>query len=264
MINIKFAKHLEKLIQDNSPTILTAAAVVGTIATAWLTAKASFKAAEMLAESVSSEEAYPEAKLSTTDKVKVVWQEFVPPVAVGSASIAAMICANRISVRRAAALAAAYKLSEKNFEEYKKKIWEKWLGDKENQKAKDEIAQERVDKNPLGNRPVIVTGNGEVMCYDMPSDRYFKSSMETIRKAENDVNQQVLHDGRLPLAEFYRAIGLKPTSSSEEVGWTTECTEEDDGMLLEIVYSTTMTNDSQPCIAINYEVTPIRGYKRQT
>lgn len=259
MINIKFAKHLEKLIQDNSPTILTALAVAGTVTTAWLTAKASFKAAKILEE--DSETAMRDHEPTFKDDVKLVWKEFIPPVVVGSASIAAMIYANRISARRAAALAAAYKLSEKNFKEYEEKIKEKF-GIKEEEKAKDEIAQERVDKNPLGDRPVIVTGNGEVMCYDIPSDRYFKSSMETIRRAENNVNQQVIHDGWLPLTEFYKAIGLKPTSYSEEVGWVQEYGEEE-FTLLEIDYSTTMTSDGQPCIAINYKVVPVREYKSQ-
>jgi hypothetical protein len=259
MIDIKFAKHLEKLIQDNSPTILTAIAVVGTAATAWLTHKATTESMQAIFEEEMKRETLSKEPTTKMEEFKMTWKNYIPPVVVGSASIAAMICANRISARRAAALAAAYKLSEKNFKEYETKIKEK-LGIKEEEKAKAEIAQDRMDKNPIDGRPVIIAGSGEVMCYDMPSDRYFKSNMESIRKAENDINQQVLSESYVPLSDFYRLIGLKPTRTSDEVGWS--WTDEDnEETKLEIDYSTCMTNDSQPCIAINYQVGPIRGYK---
>jgi hypothetical protein len=41
-------RRLLKFASDNSPAILTSAAVVGTITTAYLTGKASFKAADVI------------------------------------------------------------------------------------------------------------------------------------------------------------------------------------------------------------------------
>ncbi len=46
----EFAKRTEKLVADNSPAILTAWGVTGTLTTAYLTGKASFRAADLLAK----------------------------------------------------------------------------------------------------------------------------------------------------------------------------------------------------------------------
>lgn len=254
MILEKQAKLLEKLITDNSPTILTAIGVVGTVTTAYLTAKASFKSADQIADRKFVLTQHGEDNnISRKDAVGLVWKNYIPAVGSGALTVAATICANRISTRRMAAMALAYSLSEKKIEELKEKAFAKLTPSKQ-QQVKDEIAQDRVNKNPKGNQ-VIVLGQGDVMCYDMPSDRYFKSNVEKIRKTQNDINQEVLGDN-LPVtvADFYRYIGLKPTPASNELGWTFES-------LMDIEFSTVMTADQQPCIAINYDSIPIRGSK---
>lgn len=247
-----YGKQLEKFIQDNSPTILTAIGVVGTISTAILSGRASIKAADILREKKIDAEIENE-QISTKEKVLAVWQEFLPPVGSGVLTLAAIIGANRVSVRRAAALAAAYSLSEKTAKEYKEKIVEK-LGLNKEQQARDELAQKRVNDNPLQSQQVIITGNGEVMCYDMQSGRYFKSSMETLRRVQNDINQEVLANGYATLRDFYAMLNLKATPYSDEIGWTQD-------ELLDMQFSTVLSDDGQPCIAFEFNYVPIRGYK---
>lgn len=266
MILAKQAKLLEKLITDNSPTILSAVGIVGTVATAYLTGKASFKASEIIADAIEERKALggfddrgianERVFWSNTESFKLVWKEFIPAVGSGVLTVTAIFGANRISARRAAALAVAYSISEKRFDEFKEKVYAKLTPQKQ-EALNTEIAQSRLDANTSG-RPMIIAGSGDVMCYDLPSDRYFKSNMERLRKTENDMNQQAIHDSMpVPLSDFYRCIGLKPMPYSEEVGWT-------ETMLMDIDFSTAMTDDSQPCIVINYDFTPIRGSKRLT
>ena len=253
MMWAKTAKHIEKLITDNSPTILTGIGVVGTVATAYLTGKASFKASKLIAADELIARPYSEQNV-TVRRAKLVWKEYISAASSGALTVAAIVCANRISTRRMAAMALAYSISEKKFDDFKEKAYSKLTPAKQ-QAVRDELAQERIDQNPPTQR-VIVTGAGEVMCYDKPSDRYFKSNMEKIRKAQNDINQEVIHDDMpVSLADFYRYIGLKPTPTSAEIGFTNEC-------LLEVDFSTCMTEDSQPCIVIDYNSTSIRGSKR--
>lgn len=254
MILAKQAKLVEKMVTDNSPTILSAIGIVGTVATAYLTAKGTFKAAEILYVEDEKKRLNGEDPLTTTEIVKMVWKEYIPAGGSGAVTVAAIFCANRISSRRLAAMAVAYSITEKRFDEFKEKAYSKLTPAKQ-QAVRDEAAQERLDKNPPTQ--VIVTGTGDVICYDKPSDRYFKSNMEKIRKTENDINQEVVHgDLPVPVADFYRYLGLKPTTWSSEVGWTNE-------MLMDISFSTCMTEDKQPCIVIDYDSTPIRGSKRR-
>lgn len=252
----RLLKRLEKLTIDNSPAILTAVGVAGTIGTAVLTSKASFKAAKIIRDEQFKENvvALPmeHEDLATKEKVKLVWKEFVPPVSAGVATVAAIIGANHIHTRRAAAFAAAYSISEKQFSEYKEKALEK-LGLKKEQELRDDIAQDHMTKNPVSGKTVIITDGGDVLCYDTFTGRYFKSSMESIKKAENDVNFQILHDGEASVGDLHERLGLKPTPFSEEIGWNND-------KPLEIQYSTVLSDDGRPCISIDFDVSTKRKY----
>ena len=68
----------QRFAKENASTILTAAGVVGTVATAVLTGQASYKAAELIALErdlieEAGEETGLELDLTKIEKVKVVW-----------------------------------------------------------------------------------------------------------------------------------------------------------------------------------------------
>lgn len=243
------ARRAGKLIADNSPVLLTAVGVTGVITTAYLTGKATFKAAEILGEN----ESYSEP-LTPKEKVSLTWKCYIPAMGTMAATIFVVIAANRVGSRRAAALAAAYSLSEKAFEEYRSKAVDR-LGGKKEQELRDELAQDRVNRSPKESREVVMVGPGSVLCYDEFTGRYFLSDMETIRKAVNDVNEQVINDSYASLSEFYHKIGLTQTSFSEDVGWNLD-------KLLEVKYTSVLTDTGKPCLAIDFTVAPVRHYNR--
>lgn len=250
-------KKAGQFLEDNASTILTAGGVVGTTMTAILTAKASFRAAEILAEKqIQAEDVdggYPNRFLTKTDKVKAVWPLYIPPVVIGTATIGSIVAANMMSAKRAAALAAAYGISERNLREYKEKVTEK-LGMNKERALRDEIAQDRVRNNPP-NKEVLILAGGDVLCFDMTTGRYFRSTMDTLKKAENTVNQELFNHQYASLSHFYDEVGLAPTSFSDEVGWNTAQTGP-----LEIRFSTVMSPDNQPCIAIDFTTPPKTEY----
>jgi Family of unknown function (DUF6353) len=253
MTLIDITRKLERLAVDNSPSLLTGLGVVGVVATGFLSFRAGFKSAQILHDAHFAREVEgDEEPFTFTEKVKEVWPEIVPPVVTGAGTVAAVIGAHTIGSRRTAAVAAAYSLSEKAYAEYRDKVQEK-IGEKKEQKVRDEIAQERVDKNPVSTSEVIITGNGEVMCYDSLTGRYFKSTMENIRKAENEINKQIISHDYATLTDFYDKLGLRATSFSNEVGWNTD-------RMLEVRFSTVISDDNQPCISIDYDELPIREY----
>lgn len=267
------------LVNDNSGTILTGIGVSGTIATAYLSGRASFKAAQIIEhaeeeykkdevlfkssamETLSEEvsEAYAKLlasrKLSPTTKVKLVWRLYLAPVAVGSTTIVSIVMANRLSSKKIAALAVASGISERALQEYKAKVIEK-LGAKQDQTVRDEIAQERVTNNPLNSREIVLAGTGDVLCYDMTTGRYFASSVEDIKRAENKINYQLLHFQAASLSEFYDEIGLPATNYTDSVGWN-------DTERFEVQFTTTMSSDNRPCIAIDFVHPPQLEYARR-
>ena len=249
----EYVKRAEKFTVDNSPLILTPIGVTGTLTTAYLTGKASFKAADILNEEALSPY-WKDANTPPSNKEKfvLVWKLYIPPAGLAVVTVGSIICANRIGTRRAAAMAAAYTISERAFEEYREKIVEK-IGDKKERAARDEIAQERVDRSPVGKTEVIITGGGDVLCYDSYTGRYFQSSVETLKKAQNDINYAILNNAYASLNDFYNNIGLANIEVGEEVGWNYSDQ-------LELIFSTTLSDDQRPCISISFRVMPIRDY----
>lgn len=259
----QLAYKAEKLVTDNSPLLLTVIGVTGTVTTAVLTGQATFKAAELIQKEkdvrvwssapIDSQD-FKGAELTPRETFELVWRLYIPAAGVGVMTITCIVLANRIGNRRAAAIAAAYSVSEKAFEEYREKIIEK-IGANKEREARDDLAQDRVNRNPVGKTEVIITGGGEVLCYDTYTARYFMSDMETLKKAQNDVNYQVINQFYASLSDFYNKIGLPSTKTSDDVGWNSD-------QLMEIEFSTTMSDDDRPCIAIDFRVDPVRNYFR--
>lgn len=257
MISAKIlAKQAEKFALDNAPAILTGVAVIGSLATAYLTGKATFRASKQIDEEwdrIISETPDPWV-FDNKDKVKLVWKEYIPPAIALTTTVASIVCANRVSTKRAAAMAAAYSLLEGRSTEYRDKVAEKFGVNKERQ-TQDELAQDQVSNHPPTNSQMVIMGNGKVLCYDRPSDRYFQSDMETIRGLQNDINAEVNEVGFANLDSLYTGLGIEPTDFGDELGWTRDS-------MLDIKFSAVITKDNQPCIALNYQCKPTREYAK--
>jgi hypothetical protein len=249
-------KQTRHLAHENKSVLLTAVGVVGTVTTGILSFRAGYKASEIIDEEAQAFFAehpdHDEVDFDFQTKMRLAWSYLIPPVGVGAFTIAAIIFANRVDAQKAAALAAAYGVSERTLQEYREKVVER-LGEKKEQALRDEIAQDRLAKNPVEDRQVIIAGSGEVLCYDNISGRYFQSSMEELRQAENKVNYELVHHNQASLSFFYDQVGLPPTRHSDEVGWNSN-------NLLEINYSTQLSTDNRPCIVVDFVVGPITGY----
>lgn len=248
-----FAKHAEKMIADNSPAILTAIGAAGAVFTAYLVGKASFRAAEIIAEEtakvVGDADTVEEAILDTRAKIELVWKEYVPAVVMCAISVAAIIGSNHISTRRAAALAGAYSLSEKAFAEYKEKVL-KTVGENKERRIRDDLAQDQANRNPPP--PMVIIGSGNQLCRETYTNQYFMSTVEDIKAAVNKVNNIINTEGSSDLAEFYSFLDIPWTKMSTEVGWNLD-------KLLEVEYSAVLVEGGKPCISIDFRTIPYRG-----
>jgi hypothetical protein len=147
-------------------------------------------------------------------------------------------------------LAAAYGLAERNLSEYKEKVAEKLTGPKK-QQVDDELAQDRVNRTP--GHDVIVIGDGEILCFDEPTGRYFRSTMDKIKSAVNAVNAEIIHHDHVNATFFYEELDMPGTTWTDEVGWNND-------QLLDLKYSTVLTPDDKPCISIDFKVLPRADY----
>lgn len=245
------AKDIRKFASKRSPEILTGIGIAGMITTTILAVRATPKALELLEEQ-KKEESVDE--LSSFEVVKVAWKPYIPAMVTCIASTACLIGASSVNTKRNAALATAYKLSETALSEYRDKVVET-IGEKKERIVRDKVAEERVKKNPVSKNEVIVTGNGKTLCFDPISGRYFMCSIETIKKAENTLNKQMLHDisGYVSLNEFYDELGLDHTSVGNDLGWNTN-------QLIDIDFSSQLNDNGEPSVVLDYLVAPKCDY----
>lgn len=250
-------KVAEKYVIDNSPTLISALAATGAVTATYLTGKATFKAASIIAEAQEEqnlqEKGHP---LDNKEKIKLVWKEYIPPALVLAGTVGCIVMANSISASRLAALAGAYKLSEKQFDEYKAKTLEK-LGVKQEKEMRDEINQTYVRNNPPSDDIQVLATEDEVIFLEKWTGRYFRSKMHLVKCAQNEINAYLIPNNYATLTDFYNLLGLQKTQESNEVGW---CLENP----LDLDFTAEMADGgTRPVIVMEYSNRPgpIRDYQ---
>lgn len=243
-------KIAERWTIDNAPTLLTAFGVTGTLATAYLTGKATFKAAEIIDEEVQRRVMLeiPEELPTTKEKVGLVWKCYLPPAISVVTTVGCIVAANTISMSRAAAMAAAMAVADRNMTEYKEKVRE-IFGDKKADDVRAQVSQDAVNKTPITT--VERARGGDTLCFDRWTNRYFTSDMQTIRATENDINRGLIrgHDPVATLGDFYQALGLSSPKCAEDVGWNSE-------RQMVLVFDSVIRDD-QPVLTMDFGVPPI-------
>jgi hypothetical protein len=239
--------NTRQFANKHSPEILTGIGIAGMITTTVLAVRATPKALELLEEKKNEDWV---DELSPLEVVKAAWKPYVPAAVTGIASVACLIGASSVNAKRNAALATAYKLSETALSEYREKVIET-IGEKKEKTVRDKVAEERVKKNPVSKSEVVVTNNGTTLCFDPISARYFKSSIDKIKRAENELNKQMLHDisGYVSLNDFYDELGLDHTSVGDDLGWNVD-------RLIDISFSSQLNDNGEPSVVLDYLVAP--------
>jgi len=90
---------------------------------------------------------------------------------------------------------------------------------------------------------------------DLGSGRYFRSSINKIKKAENDINYSLRDQMWMSANEIYGYLDLDPVSMGNELGWDIN----NDGQL-EFDISSTISEDDEPCITIKFMTKPRERY----
>lgn len=254
----KATLNLSRMVARNSPTILTGLGVAGLVTTTVMGIRATPKAILILEkEGVmhnAREKDIPKLEL-IKEAVKLTWRIYLPTVLMGGATIACIVSANSINLRRNAALASLYTLTEATLKEYQSQVV-KTIGEKKEQKIREEVYKEKIRKNPVTVDNVIDTGMGDTLFFDPTSGRYFTSDIEYVRRqVRNELNDLLIKDTFVPLNEFYYLLKLKQTTLGEDYGW------DYDGGLLEFKPTAILADDCRPCLAIEFNIEPRYNFK---
>lgn len=254
-----------KLAIDNSPHILSAVGVIGTVATAVLASKASFTAADIIRLKEGEEEeagrVMPPPGELAWERIQLTWKLYIPAGAMGIITIASIVGADRIGAGRIAGMATAYGLLERNFSDHRAKVVEKFGERKAGEVAQD-IAQDRLnDEDPIFLENIALRGLGDKQIFhDFFGGQYFRSTVEDVRSGVNQFNSRLLHNGYANLAEFYHILDngqnmLEVPGFAEHIGWNSD-------RLLEITIEGGVIQDKLSCLTIMFKNDPRPDYGR--
>lgn len=247
-------KSVQTAMKKHSPEILTGIGIAGMITSTVMAVKATPKALKLLDE-YKFERGYPEEteKIPPVEVVKTTWLCYIPSAIIGSISVMCLIGASSTNLRRNAALATAYTLSETTLKEYQEKVVET-IGEKKERTIREEVAKDKLVKDPV--REVILTEKGgNTICYDAISGRYFKSDRDKIGRAMNELNRRMRDELYVTLNDFYYEIGLDPTKLGDDLGWNI------DKGYLDLAFSSHLDANDTPCLVIDYRVAPVYDYR---
>ena len=235
------ARTLRLAIRRNAPVIATTVAIVSATATTVLAVNAGMSTRERL-DAYKAE--HKDEEIPTSAKIKQTWKIYIPTALMLASTITSIVALHRVGLNREA--------SEQAFTRYRNKVVEK-LGEDSDKEVRESVAQDTINANPPSNAVVVVNGN--VLCFDSYSGRYFESSMEDINRAVNDFNLKIIHENYASLTDFYDLVGLEANGSSDDVGWMTDA-------LLEVTYSSVLSPDNRPCLAVDFRNAPVVDYYR--
>lgn len=244
--NIKINQKLKNTLTRKAPEILTFVGTAGMFMGAVLAVSATPKACRLIEE--KKEEKGED--LTPVEVVKTTWKCYIPSTSVMVLSAVCVCSGNKIHVKRQAALATACSISTKALTDYKEKVKEV-VGEKKAKTIQDAVAAEQVKMNPVSNNEVIITKNDSYLCYDSASGRYFKSDIETIKRAVNELNRNLMSEMYISLNDYYMMIGLPPIAIGDELGWNVNS-----NGLVDISFSSTIADNGIPCLVCNTDIGP--------
>lgn len=199
------SEQLKSFIRRWGPDILSGLATIGVGLTAYFSGKATVKNYYTIStEPVYGEPIKSEVKRARRRAVK----NYIPTIVSGVLTIGCIWGSRKLSAKQIASLAAA-------------------AGYLVSTRKKSESNDTNISKI---DPPVSVeeTGNGDVLCLEAFSGRWFRSSVESVEEACRYLNDIYRHDFEekgycaVPLNELYHLLGIQTTYFGDKVFWCNE------------------------------------------
>lgn len=245
-------KSAGRVLTKYSPGILTGIGIAGMIGATFMAVKATPKALYLI--ETKKEESEVE-ELTPVETIKTCWKCYIPATLTTVLSAACLIGASTVSAKRNAALATAYSISEAALREYQEKVVEV-IGEKKEKAVRDAVAKDQIERDPVTkSEVVIIDSNSNTLCYEPLSGRYFKSTIDKIKKAEIKLDRQMIQEMYVSLNDFYWEIGLDGTDLGDKMGWNLS------KGYMDLSFSSQLADDGTPCAVIVYGIPPVYDYQ---
>ena len=232
----KWNVKLKDYVNENLPSVLSGAAVVGVIVTVGLTIEATLKAKSKL-DKMKNE--------PLNEKALAIVPLCLAPAVAGGATVCCILGADRENKKRYLAIASALELSKGQFSNYKKQVSEiigKEKSDEIDKEAKSQAITQVNGKTRKGVEEIL----------DLVTGIRFVSSQVAILKAQSRINSMAILDGSARLSDFYEYLGVETDvipEIADKIRWS--ASKGIDQMNIE--FGGLVTDNGEMLMTINYE-----------
>lgn len=189
-------------------------------------------------------------ELPVGEKIKTSIGYYLPTIGFEILGASMILYGNQVNLRNEAAIMAAYAMNETALQITRDKIREV-VGEKKEKDIQESVAKEFIDRNPSNSGSIIVTGNGDCLCYDQVANQYFRSSKTQIEDTINRLNYDMRSCNIITLNEYCLKLGVDEVILGNELGWDI-----DRNGYIDVSFTATLTKTGEPCIVIAHNTIP--------
>lgn len=184
------------------PAMLAMLGSIGVVATALLTRKATIKALDA-----------PEEE---------EWKCYIPPIIIGTGTIACIVGSSFLSYKQQASLMSAYMFLNESYLDYKSKVIQKCGLDTHNEILEELRAEKAIPDRVFYTSNLVDTVSGfydeneeTKLFYDEFSKRYFEAKPTTVLQAEYHLNRNYILGMPLDVNAWYEYLGIEPVEGGD-------------------------------------------------
>jgi len=202
-------KPILRKCQKALPYILSGLSVVGVVATAVFSAKATAKALEQVNERDDT------------------WKCYIPTALIAIATAACIIGNGVLNRKQQASLISAYTVMATSYKRYREKTKELY-GDDADKKIMSQIVVEKAKDAHIYNPGVFKSTTldwgvddqeTQHLFYEAYGQTYFTSTINRVMQAQMAMMERLCMLQFVSVNEFYELLGLDPIHGGDEVGW---------------------------------------------
>lgn len=245
-----------KLVIEKAPLIFLGSGIGLGVATVALGIAATPKAYDIYKGIKEDEEAYELEKKEVIKRETIEIAPLYLPMAItGVASVSCLIASYNIHANRLAAMTTLYSVTARQLASYRNRIREE-LGNKKadilEAKADGDVMREHeIDADPT------LRQDGDMLCYDWLSGRYFYASPARIDAVENILNKRLIQEMFISVNEMYDEFDISRIGIGDELGWTLD----DDMITFSKSYDT--AENGEVCLMLRCDVSPRYCYRER-
>lgn len=162
-------------------------------------------------------------KLSMKEYFATIWKYYIPTAACTAVSFPLIIMGNKEYGKKLASFAAYATATATSLQKLEEKI-PQIVGKENEQKIKEAVAQDKVNKTDIQNPSLLVAGDSDQLFYEPITNQYFRSTINKMDKIKNQLTNRLCGStfGEVYFDEYLQEIGLEGTQATEYMEWVTE------------------------------------------